>query len=362
MAKNVRSILGKPAEIKQKMQPPNLTPPKMCAPYARLAIRGANHGLGTGGGQFAGDGACQRMCDAAFGRRQHCPGSRDAQYRPGCGGAAGLRQLCLRFTDQCTAPLGAAKSIALNTENWRLLAQVNLAVNQSIWPEDDQIHYGRAEYWTIPTDGYGDCDDYAVTKRKATEHGGTNGQVDGAINLPLIKDHLAVRVNAYDDYKSGVFDRVASAGAPVSYGTHKGIGSSHHDGGSVAASLSLLDDKLVITPRYMFEDMREDGHPYADYTASNFTQHRLFNMDEPGSESWKLYSLTAKYQTPYGEITSNTAQFIRHSSDSEDSSDRRVPARGARLPRSRVVQGPAATPTERPRGRRSRLPKTGREQ
>ncbi|MDR3511677.1 MAG: TonB-dependent receptor [Caulobacteraceae bacterium] len=155
----------------------------------------------------------------------------------------------------------------------------------------------------------------------STEHGGTNGQVDGAINLPLIKDHLAVRVNAYDDYESGVFDRVASAGAPVDYGTHKGIGSSHHDGGSVAASLSLLDDKLVITPRYMFEDMREDGHPYADYTAGNFTQHRLFNMDEPGSESWKLYSLTAKYQTPYGEITSNTAQFIRHSSDSEDSSE-----------------------------------------
>lgn len=28
------------------------------------------------------------------------------------------------------------------------------------------VHYGRAEYWTIPTDGYGDCDDYALTKRK----------------------------------------------------------------------------------------------------------------------------------------------------------------------------------------------------
>jgi predicted transglutaminase-like cysteine proteinase len=30
---------------------------------------------------------------------------------------------------------------------------------------DDIKHYGRAEYWTIPTDGRGDCDDYAVTKR-----------------------------------------------------------------------------------------------------------------------------------------------------------------------------------------------------
>ena len=31
---------------------------------------------------------------------------------------------------------------------------------------DDQRHYGRAEYWNIPTDGYGDCEDYALTKRR----------------------------------------------------------------------------------------------------------------------------------------------------------------------------------------------------
>jgi len=39
-------------------------------------------------------------------------------------------------------------------------------VNNTIWPEDDQKHFGRAEYWTIPTDGYGSCHDYALTKRK----------------------------------------------------------------------------------------------------------------------------------------------------------------------------------------------------
>ncbi len=31
---------------------------------------------------------------------------------------------------------------------------------------DDQTHYGRAEYWNIPTDGFGDCEDYALTKRR----------------------------------------------------------------------------------------------------------------------------------------------------------------------------------------------------
>lgn len=50
--------------------------------------------------------------------------------------------------------------------NWQLLQAVNHNVNDSMWPETDQAHYGRAEYWTIPTDGYGDCEDYALTKRK----------------------------------------------------------------------------------------------------------------------------------------------------------------------------------------------------
>ena len=40
-------------------------------------------------------------------------------------------------------------------------------------------------------------------------------------------------------------------------------------------------------------------------------------------------------------------------------SDRRVPSCGTRLPGSRVVQGPAAPPAERPRGRRSHFPQTG---
>ena len=51
-------------------------------------------------------------------------------------------------------------------KTWKTLSRINRKVNDSIWPEDDLKHYGRAEYWTIPTDGYGDCDDYAVTKRK----------------------------------------------------------------------------------------------------------------------------------------------------------------------------------------------------
>jgi predicted transglutaminase-like cysteine proteinase len=57
--------------------------------------------------------------------------------------------------------------VTLTSKTWALLNRVNRTVNRDIWPEEDERHYGRAEYWTIPSDGYGDCDDYAVTKRKA---------------------------------------------------------------------------------------------------------------------------------------------------------------------------------------------------
>jgi len=78
----------------------------------------------------------------------------------------GFIGFCVRFADQCQAPQDAPSTIAMTDATWQTLKQVNSSVNASIWSEDDQAHYGRAEYWTIPTDGYGDCEDYALVKRK----------------------------------------------------------------------------------------------------------------------------------------------------------------------------------------------------
>ncbi len=46
------------------------------------------------------------------------------------------------------------------------LEDVNTAVNRTVRPEDDSVHYGIEEYWTVPLDGYGDCEDYVLAKRK----------------------------------------------------------------------------------------------------------------------------------------------------------------------------------------------------
>lgn len=78
----------------------------------------------------------------------------------------GFISFCTRFPAQCAAQPGAPAVVSMTPALWQQMAGINEQVNDSIWPEDDKDHYGRVEYWTIPTDGYGDCDDYAVTKRK----------------------------------------------------------------------------------------------------------------------------------------------------------------------------------------------------
>lgn len=78
----------------------------------------------------------------------------------------GFISFCVRFADQCREAPGASQSVSLTAQTWQTMQQVNASVNDAIWPEEDEKHYGREEYWTIPTDGYGDCEDFALTKRK----------------------------------------------------------------------------------------------------------------------------------------------------------------------------------------------------
>ena len=85
---------------------------------------------------------------------------------------SGYASFCLRFPSQCLTPEHAPETIALTAQSYGDIDRINRAVNASIRPEDDAEHYGRAEYWTIPTDGYGDCEDYALTKRKALADAG----------------------------------------------------------------------------------------------------------------------------------------------------------------------------------------------
>lgn len=155
----------------------------------------------------------------------------------------------------------------------------------------------------------------------SVNHGGRDGRVDATVNIPVVEGVLALRAFAFAGYESGVFERVAAADAPAAFAPHDGIGSSRRFGGSLALRADLLDGHLTLTPRIVAQRSDQQGRPYADYRAGNFTQVRQFDVDETGADDWTLYSLAAQYDAGFGQFTSTTSRFVRDYADTEDFSE-----------------------------------------
>jgi predicted transglutaminase-like cysteine proteinase len=78
----------------------------------------------------------------------------------------GAEDFCRRYPTDCAANARVIKAEHLTSASWNELVAVNTNVNTTIIPETDEANYHVAEYWTYPTDGRGDCEDYALEKRK----------------------------------------------------------------------------------------------------------------------------------------------------------------------------------------------------
>jgi predicted transglutaminase-like cysteine proteinase len=78
----------------------------------------------------------------------------------------GWVELCARQPGECAGTTTAPQNLALSPKAWRDLVQVNKWVNKTIKPLTDLEHWGVVERWSYPDDGYGDCEDYALLKRR----------------------------------------------------------------------------------------------------------------------------------------------------------------------------------------------------
>jgi len=78
----------------------------------------------------------------------------------------GWVEFCSTSPEQCTKGFSQPRDIILTRTAWRDLGKVNDWVNETIKPMTDQEHWGVVERWSLPTDGYGDCEDYVLLKRK----------------------------------------------------------------------------------------------------------------------------------------------------------------------------------------------------
>lgn len=98
----------------------------------------------------------------------------------------GWVDFCARYADACdSAPL-SPEDVAFSARTMRDIERINQAINKSIVPTTDMDHWGVVDRWDYPSDGKGDCEDYALEKRRLLLASGYPRQ---ALLMTVVKDH-----------------------------------------------------------------------------------------------------------------------------------------------------------------------------
>jgi predicted transglutaminase-like cysteine proteinase len=84
----------------------------------------------------------------------------------------GWVEFCNETPSECLPQVQPPQEMALTQKSWAHLVRINNLVNHRIKPMTDMDHWGVAEKWSYPDDGYGDCEDYVLLKRKMLSEAG----------------------------------------------------------------------------------------------------------------------------------------------------------------------------------------------
>jgi predicted transglutaminase-like cysteine proteinase len=113
----------------------------------------------------------------------------------------GWVEFCVRQPNECAGTTTAPRDVALSPEAWKALMRVNKWVNETIKPLADLEHWGLAERWSYPDDGYGDCEDYVLLKRRVLIQSGWPRE---ALLVTMVRDKKGRRSCRPDgDYRQG---------------------------------------------------------------------------------------------------------------------------------------------------------------
>ena len=83
----------------------------------------------------------------------------------------GHAEFCQARPAECTPHQYLVGAVNLSEALWQQLLAVNATFNQQIVPVTDADLYQVEEFWTYPN-GYGDCEDYVLAKRRALVEAG----------------------------------------------------------------------------------------------------------------------------------------------------------------------------------------------
>lgn len=77
----------------------------------------------------------------------------------------GHYEFCRATPSECHAIKSSLAAPRLTDAGWKVVTDVNLALNSAITPVTDEELYGRDEYWSYPVNA-GDCEDFVLAKRR----------------------------------------------------------------------------------------------------------------------------------------------------------------------------------------------------
>ncbi len=80
--------------------------------------------------------------------------------------------LCRRSPAECRVDTGEDERVEMTPKLWKTIVAINSKTNREIEAITDQDHWGVVDRWDLPTDGKGDCEDYALLKRKRLAEAG----------------------------------------------------------------------------------------------------------------------------------------------------------------------------------------------
>jgi predicted transglutaminase-like cysteine proteinase len=78
----------------------------------------------------------------------------------------GWVEFCASHAAECATTPTTPRDVVLTAKAFKDLIRVNKWVNDTIKPMTDLEHWGVIEKWSYPDDGYGDCEDYVLLKRR----------------------------------------------------------------------------------------------------------------------------------------------------------------------------------------------------
>ena len=124
----------------------------------------------------------------------------------------GWIDFCIEYKSECKTRPSVPRDVVLTSKAWSDMVKVNLWVNQSIKPLTDMEHWGVVERWSYPTDGYGDCEDYVLLKRRMLMRAGWPRE---ALLITVVRDKhdeghavLTVKTNRGEFILDNQIDRV----------------------------------------------------------------------------------------------------------------------------------------------------------